>query len=856
MVTSNRRVEKTRSAAALLMGLYLLSSSAVFGDVFEPDVGGTGLTMDGYMIAVPGGGEAGGPRYTYRMGKYELTNRQLCAFLNDAEADASSAWPTRRSSGMYFHSSGCVYMDPNASPYEYLLWEDPASPDFDLTYNAALPPGERYGIRPGREKLAARHISWCGALKFCNWLTIDQGLGEENICYTEGPHIGDWHPITITTADWWGKTPVHNDRVSAGRDLNDAEREALVRRYRGYRLPMDDAGPLAGIDRPYPNDFNEWLKAAAYDPNAPATTRTNAGGWTATPYHWMYGFGRENNTGADANWYGSGDPFDQGPTPVDYFDGTDHGGTFATNDTANHYGFYGMAGNVWEYCQDYGVSLDKRSVRGGSWVSTAHRQAASSCYFYAYVDVADMSFGLRVLRVDGPSADFDHDADVDLVDFAFFQACFNGPNCAPAGAGCGGADLDRDGDVDLADFAVFQGCFNGPNRPIPVTTSQAPKLLAKDIAPYDEFGRTVSISGDYAVAGSHFDDDAGSNSGSACVFKRIGTTWVQQTKLTASDAASGDWFGHVVAIRKDRAVVGAPYDDDHGSNSGSAYVFRRSGDTWTQEAKLAAPDGAADDEFGFHVAIDGDRVIVGARRSDGAGDESGSAYVFRRDDVGWVQEAKLTASDPTPYARFGGAVSISGDYALVGAYSDDAGASAAGSAYVFRRLGASWVQEAKLTAPEPAPNDFFGWSVAIRGDQAVVGAPFDDDRGTESGSVYVFQRQGSAWARVATLVASDAAAWDFFGFAAAIDDEYVVVGAYAHDDAGVDSGSAYVFRRSGSAWAEVARLTRADAAAGDQFGQAVAISGTSAIVGAPLDPDAGPRAGSAYVYSIACPCAP
>ncbi len=463
-----RRMGRIARAARLLMALCLLSAPVATAGVFDPDINGTGITMDQYMIPVPGGGEPGGPQYTYRMGRYELTNRQFCAFLNDAEADANSGASTRRSSNMYFLYGGNVYMDGNASPYEFLLWNDPSSPDFDFTYDAALPPGRRYAVKPGRDTFAARHISWCGALKYCNWLTIDQGLGEHNLCYTEGPHIGDWHAVTITTAAWWGKTTLHNDRVSAGRDLNDAERDELVRRYRGYRLPMDDAPFPAGINRPYANDFNEWLKAAAYDPNAPATTRTNPDGWTATPYHWMYGTGRDTNTGADANWYGSGDPFDQGPTPVDYYDGTDHGGVFATNDTHNYYGFYGIAGNVWDYCQDYGVSLDKRSVRGGSWVSTSNRQAASSCYYFAYIDLADTSFGVRVLRVPGPGADFDDDGDVDLTDFTVLQDCFNGPNEPPGGNHCDRADFDRDGDVDVVDFSVFAGCFNGPNRVPPL----------------------------------------------------------------------------------------------------------------------------------------------------------------------------------------------------------------------------------------------------------------------------------------------------------------------------------------------------------------------------------------------------
>ncbi|MBI4579452.1 MAG: SUMF1/EgtB/PvdO family nonheme iron enzyme [Planctomycetes bacterium] len=453
------------AGSVLLTGWILGCAGPATAGVFNPDVSGNGLTLDGYMIRVPGGGEPGGPVYTYRLGKYEITNQQCCDFLNDAERDAASGAPTRRSSNMYFlttsEAAGTVYMEGTLTPFEYLCYVNSPSPEFDLTYDPAAAAGSRYQVKPGRAKWAARRLTWAGALKFCNWLTLDQGMSESQCCYTEGPHLGCWHPVTISTQDWWGKTPLHNDSVSAGRDLNDTERSDLVRRYRGYRLPMDDAGLLAGINRPYPNDFNEWLKAAAYDPNAPATLRTNAGGWQALPYHWMYGFGRETNTAADANWFGSGDPYEPGPAPVDFYDGTDHGGVFATNDTANAYGLYGLAGNVWEWCQDYGVSMDKRSVRGGSWISTPERQAASSCYFYGHVEAADISFGLRVLRVPGPKGDSDGDNDVDSHDVAHLAACLSGPAVAQTQESCQDAILDEDDDVDQEDFGLLQACMSG-----------------------------------------------------------------------------------------------------------------------------------------------------------------------------------------------------------------------------------------------------------------------------------------------------------------------------------------------------------------------------------------------------------
>ncbi len=259
------------------------------------------------------------------------------------------------------------------------------------------------------------------------------------------------------------------------------------------------------------------------------------------------------------------------------------------------------------------------------------------------------------------------------------------------------------------------------------------------------------------------DDDAGSESGSAYVFVRSGTTWSQQAKLTAFDAAAIDQFGYSVAISGDTAIVGAYGDDDAGSASGSAYVFVRSGTTWSQQAKLTALDAAASDQFGYSVAISGDTAIVGAYLDDDAGSASGSAYVFVRSGTTWSQQAKLTASDGAASDLFGYSVAISGDTAIVGAYGDDDAGSDSGSAYVFVRSGTTWSQQAKLTALDAAAVDCFGYSVAISGDTAIVGAYLDDDAGSASGSAYVFVRSGTTWSQQAKLTASDGAASDQFG---------------------------------------------------------------------------------------------
>ena len=311
---------------------------------------------------------------------------------------------------------------------------------------------------------------------------------------------------------------------------------------------------------------------------------------------------------------------------------------------------------------------------------------------------------------------------------------------------------------------------------------------------------------------------------------------VEVAKLMASDGAADDYFGNAVALDGDTAVIGA-YGDDEGA--GSAYVFRWDGATWV-EHKLTASDGAADDYFGFYsVALDGDTAVIGATGDDDLGDRSGSAYVFRWDGATWI-EHKLTASDGAAYDLFGSSVAVAGDTAVIGAYGDDEGA---GSAYVFRWDGATWVEH-KLTASDGAADDRFGYSVAVDGNTAVIGAAGDDDLGISSGSAYVFRWDGATWVEH-KLTASDGAAYDRFGEAVALDGNTAVIGAAGFTNS---AGSAYVFVRDGTTWTEQAKLTASDGAAYDYFGEAVALDGDTVVIGAYRDDDLGDDSGSAYVF--------
>ena len=372
----------------------------------------------------------------------------------------------------------------------------------------------------------------------------------------------------------------------------------------------------------------------------------------------------------------------------------------------------------------------------------------------------------------------------------------------------------------------------------------------------DHFGDCVAVVDDTAVIGAPQDDLGGkTDAGSTHVFVRSGTSWTKQAVLTASDAKLQDEFGCSVSLSGDIAVVGARWDDHAGgTNAGSAYVFVRSGTSWTEQAKLTASDAAAGDEFGIFVSLSGDTALVGVPFDDHAGGtDAGSAYVFVRNGASWTEQAKLTASDAALSDIFGWSVSLSGDTAVLGARWDDhGGGTNAGSAYVFVRSGTSWTEQAKLTASDATAGDFFGASVSLSGDTMVVGAVLDDYPGKlDAGSAYVFVRSGTSWTEQAKVGASDAAAGDNFGNAVSISDGTVLVAAVDDELEGeVDAGSVYLFVRSGTSWTEQAKLIASDPQEGDSFGCSVSLSDDTAVVGAFTDNSPFIDAGAAYVFRL------
>ncbi|MCU7959182.1 MAG: FG-GAP repeat protein [gamma proteobacterium symbiont of Bathyaustriella thionipta] len=376
------------------------------------------------------------------------------------------------------------------------------------------------------------------------------------------------------------------------------------------------------------------------------------------------------------------------------------------------------------------------------------------------------------------------------------------------------------------------------------------KLTASDEGVGDFFGFSVAISGNTALIGAYGNNDAGSDSGSAYVFIRDGNNWTEQQKLVASDAGFSHRFGQAVALQGNSALIGAPLDNHAGAGAGSAYVFVRSGSTWTQQQKLTASDAASNDSFGAAVSLSGDTAVIGARSDDHDGRfGSGSAYVFVRSGSTWTQQQKLTASDAQGGDNFGVSVSIYANSILIGSNFDDDDGSLSGSAYVFVRSGTSWTQQQKLTASDASTRDRFGSAVSISEDSALIGANIDTAVAFQSGSAYVFTRTGSLWTEQQKLTASDGGDRDAFGSSVTLLDRTALVGATLNH---AERGAGYIFVRNGSTWIQQQKLVGNDTDPSDRFGSSVALSGDAALAGAPWNNAVGTKSGAAYAYHYPC----
>ena len=415
----------------------------------------------------------------------------------------------------------------------------------------------------------------------------------------------------------------------------------------------------------------------------------------------------------------------------------------------------------------------------------------------------------------------------------------------------------------------------------------------------DQFGISIDIDGDTMVVGatgedggsSGVDGDEGSNSrsgsGAAYVFRREGALWIREAYLKASNTQADDNFGMDVAIAGDTIAVGADREDsnatgvngdqtnDGADSSGAVYVFRREGATWSQEAYLKASNTGAGDRFGFQVSLSGDTLAVGAwgedssatgingNQADNSASSAGAAYVFRRDGSGWAQEAYVKASNTDASDFFGWSLAVDGDDLVIGAYGEDSGGgeaddslSAAGAVYAYRRTGTTWTQVGYLKPATRGAGDQFGFSVDVsRGRLAVgafeedssatgIGGDANNDAAMSSGAAYVYTWSGSFWGQQTYVKASNTGGGDAFGVSVGIHESTLVVGAMLEESNAVGvngnqdndsvnaSGAAYVFRFNGSTWSQIAYAKASNTGENDLFGYSVAASADGVVVGA------------------------
>lgn len=469
-----------------------------------------------------------------------------------------------------------------------------------------------------------------------------------------------------------------------------------------------------------------------------------------------------------------------------------------------------------------------------------------------------------------------------------------------------GSSNDESGAFRAGRAYVYE--LAGPTPAVPVITIENPTPAAED-----GFGNSAALSGTRLIVGAFRDDTAGTNAGSACVYELAGATpAVPLATLQQPDPASGDqsggsvavsgtwmvvgarndgtataavgkvfvydlgsptptipaytlnnpnpsandYFGCSVAISGNKVVAGAYAEDVGANNAGSAYVFDLSSGTPTVPVlALHNPEPGSEDSFGWSVAISGNRVVIGAYRDDAGANDSGSAYVF---DLAADSPAMPAATlrNPGPLAGdfFGGSVAISGTRVVIGAYSDDTGASSAGSAYVYNLNSDTPTEPATtLNNPGPAANDGFGYAVAISGTRVLVGAPYDNTGNNQSGSSYAYDLAGgSPTVPTATLVNPAPGFTDWFGTAVGISGTRAVVGAPRDDTGASNAGSAYVYDLAGGTpTVPVGSLNNPGPASDDNFGQSVAIDGTLVAVGAPNDDTLMPEKGTTYIYASA-----
>ncbi len=361
------------------------------------------------------------------------------------------------------------------------------------------------------------------------------------------------------------------------------------------------------------------------------------------------------------------------------------------------------------------------------------------------------------------------------------------------------------------------------------------------------FAQNIDIHGNTIIASAKINDNV--LSGAAYIFEQENYSWSQTAKIVSDDLERGDIFSAAVSIYDGTAIVSAKYDDDYGSNSGSAYIFEKINNTWMQTQKLTTSDSMPQDRFGNAVSIHGNTAVSAMASGDIGGISTGAVYVYQKDGSGWSEDTRLTPDDASDYDSFGVSTDIYENIIVVGAWMDDDNGSNSGSAYIFEKMNGTWEQTAKIVAGDGASSDHFGLGISIHGDTIVVGAHANDDFGYNSGSAYVFEKIDDSWIQTQKLLPSFGHRSAYFGDSVSIHGDTIVVGAWGDATRASFGGAAYIFEKIDGTWEQVSAISPQNTSSWDTFADPVSVSGNIIVAGVRGDDDAGTNSGSAYVYS-------
>ena len=375
------------------------------------------------------------------------------------------------------------------------------------------------------------------------------------------------------------------------------------------------------------------------------------------------------------------------------------------------------------------------------------------------------------------------------------------------------------------------------------------KIFASDAQSGVFFGRFVSIEENYAFVSAYRDFENGSASGSLYIFEKLNGKFVQSQKLFPDDGGVEEYFGYSLSSFGEWVITGAHHDSDFGASSGKAYILHLDNGKWDFFQTLVPNDLSEADEFGKTVDIYGDFAVSCSYLDDDNATNSGSVYIYKKENDSWNFFQKLQADVPIDHSQFGLALDIYKDKLIVGAPYSKQDEISCGAIYIFEFSGNKWTQTAHFSPSNPALNDEYGITVKIDDNYAFASSPKDDDAGKNSGSVYVYRKEDNKWKMHQKLIAPDGTAGDSFGNAMETDGNYLYVASYFDDDNGTNSGSVYIFENIAGNWNYKTKFSPSDGDESDAFGASISIFDDTMLIGAYANDDYGFFAGAAYIFS-------